>query len=63
MMNYLTCRNFVIIQRSNMGAYIYTIGCIDAVNSWVNLNMIPVAAGAVGVAVVEVSLDLNDFIS
>lgn len=41
-----------------MGAYIYTIGCIDAVNSWVNLNMIPVAAGAVGVAVVEVSLDL-----
>ena len=45
-----------------MGAYIYTIGCIDAVNSWVNLNMIPVAAGAVGVAVVEVSLNMNDFI-
>jgi len=40
--------------KSNQGAYVYTTGCIDAVNDWVNLNMIPVAAGAVGVAVVEI---------
>ena len=34
--------------------YIYTAGCIDKVSDWVNVNMIPVAGTAVGVAVVEV---------
>jgi len=42
----------ILLQRSSWAEYIYVDGCIDAFN---NANMIPVAATAVGVAVIEVS--------
>jgi len=45
----------ILLQRSSWAEYIYVDGCIDAFNKWVNANMIPVAATAVGVAVIEVS--------
>ncbi|KAF6032150.1 hypothetical protein EB796_009545 [Bugula neritina] len=41
-------------RRSSWAEYIYVDGCIDAFNKWVNANMIPVAATAVGVAVIEI---------
>ena len=44
-----------------MSEYIYSTGCLEAADLWVNNNMLPVAGTAVGIAVIEVPSVLSAF--
>ena len=51
---------WISFQVDNPGSRIYTKGCVDAGEDWFNGNLVPVAAGLIVVAIIQVRRAASD---